>query len=734
MPDILDSSAVHAPSCSSMAPIPPDAPAGPCNPGLDQGLMQSVRQVRDAAFDQATLQAFALSLLSGAPGALGDTGAMALAELLRPCPEPPHETSYPAGRYGPIPSELIHAIGGDELLSELRPRRPTEPGASSLPYADALRLQLIDTRGLWRDHVSCDRGEGEPRYEPEPSLSLLRFVKSRLDRNPALDKRGFFLPFRQLAERGMRVIDAQARLEALPCLLGDGLESGLIPYEDFAQWAQACARDVPPATSAQLEPGPQNYAAGGTRDYWDLTLIALFSPIALGLLQHKRVSLDTLMAWTGLDARLRATEKTPAPKTATRTTCLLASTAVNRATHCPGALVHPEVIPRLAEAAVASQHAMLLLASAGVVDSEVLRDEIASVAAFYRENTVERQGMVVARDYSQYYLRPQQWGHDSPLAALMEASRRRLDPYWHLGKTRSHARLDGWRVSVDTGPDGSARLMWSSRPARELFSAWQRERIPVAEQIMLSRVMMQGFDQAWAREAVLSGTVPPARVRAWFKDAERTDLSAFLDDAMRNAVMRWLRDDGIDADLLWTGPAMIQSRLDVDRIDRILHAESAVLLPMAPLLFDPANDVPARVHYGLVSPSDVARRIDDGSALAYANALKAAPIAGLEAISPLRRALADTVEHLRRAVVLVERMRPALPPDGPHARDCAALVQAWRDAVGRLDSVLRPSLEEDLAEDAARIDDELSRLRQDVAAGLPGPAGAVPTADRRLWG
>ncbi|ANN68465.1 hypothetical protein BAU06_21100 [Bordetella bronchialis] len=704
----------------------------------------AVWQLHDLAFDRDALEHLVLSVLHEAdPAAAAQTHGAShratnpgphpgphppappspavdslhtlLAELLESCPELPRQTPYPKARYGPIPDEVVHAIGGPALLAIVRPER-----AGALPPG-----ALADIRDLWCQQVRYLEQEGEAVRSPVPSPALLRFIKSHLAKHPGLDQDAFFLPFRQLAERCMSVINPDGGAEALPCMLGQGLESGLIPYEEFRAWAQACARDVPPVTLAGFHEAPHRFGFGTPHAFWDVNLVALFSPLALGLLQHKRASLETLTAWLGVDARVQARGNARPPAPASRTAYLLASMAVNRACSRPGALANPEVIVRLAQAVVPVKHVNVLLGYAGSVGAQALEDEIARVIEGYRSLQAASAPATpsTSPDYSGFYLRVENWHPGSPKMARIQQSLQALMPHCRLEAARNHARLNRPVVAVSAAPAAGSPLRRTLQRADELFAAWRAEGMTADEQSRLSRVLMQGFDDAWARAAIFSGTVSPARVEAWFERAQPMDLGAFLDRSMKEATLRWLRDTEIDADLLWTVPAMILSRLDIDEIDAALRSESATLLPGLPVLFDPDTQIPLRVRYGVVSPDRLREAMRDRSTLFLAQNLKSAPLDPL-AISPLRYALGDMLWRLRRGVVILDTVRGVLAPDSAGAARCARLERAWRDAIERLDALLCPAMEEALVRDPARMENELSRLRHDVRDAMPDVPGA----------
>lgn len=744
------------PAAMAVLAGPPAAPGNAPGKALESRLAMSVRQLHDLAFDRHALECLVLSVLHEAgmpaavthaappagnhretlpatlPAALApappavDTLHTLLAELLDASPELPRETPYPTARYGPVPDEVVHSIGGRALLAIVRPAR-----AGAVPQAG-----LADIRDLWCRQVRYLEEEGAARRSPVPSPALLRFIGAHLAKHPGLDRDDFFLPFRQLAERCMHGVNSDGSAEPLPCLLGEGLESGLIPYGRFRDWAQACARDVAPVTLAQFHEAPHGFQFGTPHAFWDTNLVALFSPLALGLLQHKRLSLDTLAAWLGVDARVRAGGKARSPGPATRTAYLLASMAVNRACPRPGALVRPEVIVRLAEAAVPVNHLNVLLDFAGTVDSQALEDEIARVIGVYRSLGAAEPAPakpVASPDYSGFYLRTEAWHPGSQKMARVQQSLQALMPHRRLETARNHARLNRRVVAAPASAAEAGTLSRSLQRADALFSAWRAEGMTAAQQFRLSRVLMQGFDDAWARAAVFSGTISPDRLEAWFARQAPADLGAFLDRPMKDAILRWLRDADIDADLLWTVPAMILGRLGIDEIDAALRSDSAALLPGLPVLFDPDTRIPLRIRYGLVSPGQLREAIRDRSALFLARGLKSTPL-DPEAISPLRYALGDTLWRLRRAVTILDAVQAALAPDSAAAHRCARLEQAWRDAIERLDALLCPALEETLARDAAYLDSELSRLGHDVRAAMPAvpPVAAMTGTDAGL--
>lgn len=705
-------------------------------------LHNDVLALRDIAFNMSVLRALALSLLTDdagiPPGPDGDPARIAFADLLRPSPRAqlPQPCVQRAATPG-IPLETLLRIANWPARAIPYPRPALLAELLGSDIEARMRLEITDIQALWQRHVSYTPADRQMSATPRVNESMLRFAKAWLARHPGKDPELFFRPFQQLAQRCISEIQQLPGSEDFFNLIGQALESGLVPYDRLQTWAESCDREKRPVPLGR----PQE--DGIAHSHWEIVLRALCSPLALGLLAHGNLQLDTLISWVGLDARTQNARPGQHPPYANRLAYFLGSPIIAAFAPKAGAIENPDVIPLLANAYMPIQHATLLLDAAGHMQWTVLEAHIKKTAAEYRKEAPGEppsgdklaQQRRAVRNYldcfepESHQLLPSVWPHYRPSATPAQSHILRYQDsamlvYEHasLAERASHHRLNRWSITA-TRRDGNPGVLHERfMPAKSLFSEWRAQGIAVDRQILMADFMIQGFDSAWAHRTILDPRASSARLQAWFAVAGAVDLHPWLDASMKEAVARWLTASDIPLLRISWIPALILCRMHTDQIEDRLRS-----LPNS-LVFDhplenissghPVHSIHDDVRNGLVAPEDAWGMLEPNEAGQGLAAL--APSAHRE-ISPLRTALRDLSEELRRRLNQLETIMTALPAAGRAQRECASLMQSWRHAIATLDSLLRPSLEVSVRDCPDVLETTLLELSAALNFAQPSP-------------
>jgi hypothetical protein len=625
--------------------------------------------IRDHAFDPKMLRDFATMVLcsndalSSGPGS--DAARTALNDLIRPFPEPPAETPFkPTEKLPRVPLDLFRDVWraalagphgtawGDDRIGK------TLEGLGIEPSAESLRMQQTQRalRLLWRQEVS-EPGSANASHRIEPPRLLLRLAAVYCRAHPDVTHKDFLQPFRTLAEYRIPLFGREADSSVFWDSLCKGLYSGLVPYERFRALVEICTRALRPTADALGE------RTSGLYCY--VILNALFSPVALRLLEQGRETLDTLISLLGIDAWTQ-TNSVPSQRLCPSRIAFLLS-ALGNCNVCGdgdmsviGDIENPHALLALAKAGVPFGPVKDVLKLVGKVDWHVLEAEISRVVAVYKK---ERRFLNAQSD---------------------------LLPYARLKAAERHGQLNRWVISRNTSGSRADPLIQTFHPASALLDSWRAQGMDPDTQFWMSHFLIQGFPESWAL-AVLSQGIDIERVEAWFASEspdDDHDLSAFLDDAMKETVARLLTDSSIDAEQLKLAPALIACGLDAHQLERALRIETGAW-PLPDLL---VADLAGRPGDTPLSPS------------------------------PLRRIALDTLAHLRRSLIRLRTVQAALPPDGPEHARCETLAGAWDDAIQTLDQLLKSSMEH---QEPAHLKECLQGLRDRLAST------AYP-ADRRV--
>jgi hypothetical protein len=556
-------------------------------------------------------------------------------------------------------------------------------------------------------------------------LSLPDFAATYLREHPTENVRAFFLPFLQLVQRDIEIPDD----------IELAFSRGILPFETFRDLVAVYVNQLPVCEPEHLHFG---FTAHVWKDatYWEHSLAAICSPITMALLDGGAITPETLLDWIGMTARVQSVASGYAPQADAShapseyshpVALLLADWSIANFYDQPvrnaALLRHPEKLRALADNLVPFKHIEYLLSVADTVDARTLETEMDRVIKAYAPSDTSNETPLQRAFFYSYRFRTNMTPEQNK---RLDESRRNLAPHVLRHRLRTDGLLDprllldqpGTDQRPDTltltrPPDGGANASphLPALPARALFEKWTALGIPAEQQTWIGWLMARGFDENLARDLAQAHAADPSRLQAWFDHDDQANLGLWLDGAMKTAVPRWLADTTIPPETLALLPAMIQSDMSVDQIDRILNTE--VSSQRAKAVFGPWADTPRQVWYGLVTPDQLCDRITQGDE--SENELRETAQQELRDMSELRKQAADTRDRLRHLRRAMENLRADMPAGTPHERQCARFAAAWQGAITVLDDLLQPSLETRLAQNPEEIADRLRAMSADLA-------------------
>ncbi|CAM3793602.1 hypothetical protein BOSP111201_25685 [Bordetella sputigena] len=757
---------------------------------LERGLTHAVWALRDVAYDRLALEAFAIAILkdAGVAGRGAWAGAdaplaadplhQALARFLRPLL---HSAAEPARDMDAVHKaerlledrralgRRLETIDPCATVLEVPPARSLYRNLPAIPAVSWIAEPRHPPAvvALWSGQMARRLADGT-WFTPAPGAALLRFLDRSLRTDAEALPAALLQPFRELARLGL--LDCVAGKPGLPTLDGIGisLERGLVPFHCFRQWVATCAAELSLAPSGAAGVADGVVDPASPRAYWEITLGALFSPLARNLLGRGPGMLEALCAWVGIDARTRGVHAPgdafvdgPLPGCATRVAHLLASIREDELPSRPDAIEAPDVIPYLAYGYVPLGGIACMLSAAGTVEWHAMEEVMESMTILYRTTIMALESpassdAALAEQRFAFYFGPEprlraQWESIQELGRLHAEHLLLAQRYFEAVK--HHPRLTSWTMAVSRRSNGDPFLDWRAVPAAALYASWRTRLIDIDDRVWIARLMMQGFDEAAARDLVswgmdrdspaplarLDGMVDydaalPAKERyerlsAWSGHGAIEDLAGLLDDGMKAAVGRWLRDPRVSGATLALVPAMIRTGLGPAQIDDLLYGDPPLSADVLADIFNADAGVPRLVYHGLMSLDELWRKLADQRCLPFST--EASPAVPASAgISAPRAAIASVLAGLRSALHALETVRSLTAPGSEHAHRCEALRQAWQDAATRLEGMLAHTLEDDIGRDPRGFENAFLHLREQLGrsmralTGGPGAYGA----------
>ncbi|CAM3805634.1 hypothetical protein [Bordetella bronchialis] len=741
MPDMPSSMQFPSPLPSVVAQPAVQAGSSPMSDAEQASLAHRVDAVRDAATQPAALQKLASAILDNERVSTG----MRLAALLYPPASGTPCAGKPArdDARGPGHDDAPAKAASPELGRMERLWR--EHVSFNIPNAETVRFAVrapIDTPTGSATAVVRVSGirTSTANVSPAAPRGLLEFASDYLRDHPAETPATFLSPFKCLAERGIDI----------PSDIDLAFRRQVLPYEVLRERVATYVAKLPPRPAEAFTVNVWN-----SYTFWELGLDAMCSRAAMALLDGGVLTPEALREWSGFEHGVqnlapghasRAPESGAPPKVAQverskAVTMLLADWTVagsNQDSARKLALIKdPARLLALSEHMVPFEHIAYLVSLADKVEWPVLAAEMDRVAAQHAplcdamfQTLQARRGLSDEEALHAYALqrvffyngRFRRMGQEE--TARLEQSRQILAPHVLRHTLMSSGMLDAWALTRGTDAAAGAPPHFRAIPAAPFFDAWTAQGIPVEQQALIAQFWAQGFPPAFAQDVVREHAQDPIRLHAWFAQGHQARLGHRLDKPMMEAVARWLRDASIPPEALQLVPKMILSDLDSARIDTILHMSAYP--QRAEALFGEKANTPWQVWCGLTTPAALYERIVDGNE--PEEELREAAEREQQAISDLRRNLAETRERLRHMLHALESVRADIAPDTPHARKCKDFADAWRDTIARLDGLLQPSLDDLGGDEARRIDDDLAVLSAQLSFQITSLDGAP--ADR----
>lgn len=714
MPEINPSAASHA--AHAFFPRPSDGLQGDrANAQHLQGLLEATARYVEAAstgaFDAAkktAIDTLAPSILRQ-PTIQGDAAlrekiGMCWAELLKDARPDAAQPPAKPGFHPPFDllADLVGPLGIKALKCDIWPPPPPAPDACMVEH--------------WRKHVLdqlSEDGALKLSWDPthcEPPRNLLRAAQAYLKKHPEETPETFFKPIRDLVENEI----------AIPPGLARALDCELIPFHMFRTWVSSSVEKIERLREARDQAyargrwnGPAYRALSWQHSYMKEHFAAAFSPLALELLGAGKLTPDRLGQWVRLDTGSADGNALPVKETSLVGKYLLHE-EIAHAVPNAGELHDPEILVKLANAGVPASYVASLLSVGNVVAWPEIQAEADRMVERYKaanlhpSYTLDRHANIRIGKLDSPELKPR-------LDAVLEETKSRLNPLRDQAEARmaSYERLarlaplaHAWMVS---GPaDGP--LLWSSLPFKARVERWDAAGLSVDQQYAAGRFLVNGLDEAGARAIVQANAAYPERLQAWQGWDAGMDLRPWLDEAMKQAVQRWLTDPDLPAEVLALLPGMIRCDLSLDQIDGLIHSSASIARLDA--VFGPQAQTPARIGAGLLTAAALYEQVNDGD-IDEEKLQEEAHQA--EETSRLRQAASRARDQLRARLHVMESIRAQIPPDAPEARQCDGWIQAWRGASDGLREFLQSPLEDRLRDNPAEVEAELSKVFSTLA-------------------